>query len=111
MLGQGFTSGVSDSSGRIFVYEVSGLRQSETTALSQAPIRTSDNQFFQVPYSRMNQEMQRILALGGKIVDIQPLNSQSAAAVVSNAPSKEAPSKEASSEQAPSEQAPSEQAA
>ncbi len=75
MLGQGFTSDVSDASSRIFVYEVAGLSQNDRTTLSQTPIRASGNQFFQVPYSRMNQEMQRISALGGKIVDIKPWNS------------------------------------
>lgn len=86
MLGQGFTGGVSDSNRRIFVYEVAGLSQNDMTALSQAPIRTSDNQFFQVPFSRMNQEMQRILSIGGTIVNIQPLNARNAAAAADKAP-------------------------
>ncbi|MEM6868048.1 MAG: phycobilisome linker polypeptide [Cyanobacteria bacterium P01_C01_bin.121] len=75
MLGQYFASGVSESSRRIFVYEVAGLSENDMTALSQAPIRTSQNQFFQVPFSRMSREMQRILSLGGKIVNIQPLDA------------------------------------
>lgn len=78
MLGQYFASGVSESSRRIFVYEVAGLSENDMTALSQAPIRTSQNQFFQVPFSRMSQEMQRILLLGGKIVDVKPLGARNA---------------------------------
>jgi len=96
MLGQCFTSGASDLEGRIFVYEVAGLSQNETTALSQAPLRTSDNQSFQVPFSRMNQEMQRILSLGGKIVNIQLLNSKKAVSTASEASSeKEMPAEKA----------------
>ncbi|MEL6815554.1 MAG: phycobilisome linker polypeptide [Cyanobacteria bacterium J06598_3] len=75
MLGQSATSGLSGIDSRIFVYEVAGLRQNEITSRAQAPIRTSDNQRFQVPFHRMNEEMQRILLLGGKIVDIRPLDS------------------------------------
>lgn len=79
MLGQFSTSGISDLNSRIFVYEVAGLSQNDVTTLSQVPIRNSHNQFFQVPLSRMNHEMQRILSLGGKIVNVRPLNSQQAA--------------------------------
>ncbi len=80
MLGQCSVGGASDLNSRIFVYEVAGLSQSEATTLSEAPIRASHNQIFQVPFSRMNQEMQRILALGGKIVNVQPLNAEQAVA-------------------------------
>jgi len=40
------------------------------------PIRSSATVFFTVPENRMNQEMQRITRLGGKIVSIQPLNAE-----------------------------------
>ncbi|KPQ35436.1 MAG: phycocyanin-associated rod-terminating linker protein CpcD [Phormidesmis priestleyi Ana] len=76
MLGQCSIGGASELNSRIFVYEVAGLSQNEVTTLSQAPIRASHNQFFQVPFARMNQEMQRILLMGGKIVNIQPLSVQ-----------------------------------
>lgn len=89
MLGQCSTGGVSGSNSRIFVYEVAGLSQNEMTTLSQVPIRTSHNQFIQVPFSRMNHETQRILALGGKIVTVQPLNSERAAATASKAEASE----------------------
>lgn len=56
---------------RLFIYEVIGLRQSEGEP-SDSSIRRSGSTFFKVPYSRMNQEMQRILRLGGKIVSIRP---------------------------------------
>ena len=79
---------MSESNRRIFVFEVAGLSQNERTTLSQTPIRTSGNQFFQVPYSRMNQEMQRILALGGQIVSVQPLSTANATAAASKAASR-----------------------
>lgn len=60
---------------RMFVYEVVGLRQNEETDKTNYPIRQSGSVFITVPYSRMNQEMQRITRLGGKIVSIQPLTS------------------------------------
>ncbi|WP_338430595.1 ferredoxin--NADP reductase [Synechococcus elongatus] len=56
---------------RLFIYEVIGLRQTDGEP-SDSSIRRSGSTFFKVPYSRMNQEMQRILRLGGKIVNIRP---------------------------------------
>ncbi|HEY9822179.1 MAG TPA: ferredoxin-NADP reductase [Candidatus Sericytochromatia bacterium] len=64
---------------RIFVYEVVGLRQNEQTDKLNYPIRRSGSVFITVPYSRMNQEMQRITRLGGKIVSIQPLTADNGA--------------------------------
>lgn len=78
MLGQHATSGTSTVDSRIFVYEVTGLSQNEVTAQSRSPIRSSNSQFLQVPFHRMNEEMRRILRLGGEIVDIRPLNASSA---------------------------------
>jgi ferredoxin--NADP+ reductase len=60
---------------RLFVYEVEGLRQNAETDKMGYPIRQSGSVFITVPYSRMNQEMQRITRLGGKIVAIRPLDS------------------------------------
>jgi ferredoxin--NADP+ reductase len=60
---------------RMFVYEVVGLRQNQETDKVNYPIRKSGSVFITVPYSRMNQEMQRITRLGGKIVSIQPLTA------------------------------------
>lgn len=57
---------------RLFIYEVEGLRQSKETDSMGYPIRRSGNVFITVPYSRMNQEMQRITRLGGRIVSIRP---------------------------------------
>jgi phycocyanin-associated rod protein len=62
------------NSSRNFRYEVVGLRQSEETEKNNYPIRSSASVFITVPESRMNQEMQRITRLGGKIVSIQPLS-------------------------------------
>ncbi|HBB32559.1 MAG TPA: ferredoxin-NADP reductase [Cyanobacteria bacterium UBA8803] len=56
---------------RLFVYEVVGLRQNTETDKMGYPIRKSGSVFITVPYSRMNQEMQRINRMGGKIISIQ----------------------------------------
>jgi sulfite reductase alpha subunit-like flavoprotein len=58
----------------MFLYEVSGMRQNEETDKNGFPIRNSGSVFIKVPYSRMNQEMQRITRMGGQIVSIKPLN-------------------------------------
>ena len=39
------------------------------------PVRNSGTVLIQVPYDRMNSEMQRIARLGGKIVNIRPLTT------------------------------------
>lgn len=59
---------------RNFVYEVEGLRQSETTDKLNNPIRSSGTVYITVPYARMNQEMRRITRMGGKIVSIKTLS-------------------------------------
>jgi ferredoxin--NADP+ reductase len=62
-----------EAGSRVFVYEVVGLRQNETTDQMGYPIRQSGSVFMRVPYNRMNQEMRRIARMGGKIVNIQLL--------------------------------------
>ncbi|MBC6477894.1 MAG: ferredoxin-NADP reductase [Hormoscilla sp. GM7CHS1pb] len=59
---------------RVFLYEVVGLGQSQNTDNMSYPIRSSGSTLIKVPYNRMNQEMQRITRLGGKIVSIKHLN-------------------------------------
>ena len=66
-------NGVSSASSRMFRYEVVGLRQNDETDKNNYEIRRSGSIFVTVPYSRMNEEMQRITRLGGKIVKIEPL--------------------------------------
>jgi sulfite reductase alpha subunit-like flavoprotein len=75
MLGQVVNgrTGINPSSNRYFRYEVVGLRQSEATDSMDYPIRSSASTFVTVPYSRMNEEMQRITRMGGKIVNIKPV--------------------------------------
>ena len=75
MLGQSAVQGqaISSSDNRMFVYEVEGLRQNDQTEGRSYSIRNSSTQQFQVPYSRMNEEMRRVTRLGGKIVNIRPL--------------------------------------
>jgi CpcD/allophycocyanin linker domain len=70
---------------RIFVYEVTGLRQNDETESNTYSVRNSGVTSMQVPYNRMNSEMVRITRLGGKIVNIYPINQAPKAAV---APSK-----------------------
>ncbi|MBW4552882.1 MAG: phycobilisome linker polypeptide [Aphanocapsa sp. GSE-SYN-MK-11-07L] len=74
MLGQSVLTRASSSSSdnRVFVYEVSGLRQNDQTDKNSYPVRNSSNIFIQVAHSRMNEEMRRITRLGGKIVGIHP---------------------------------------
>jgi phycocyanin-associated, rod len=68
----------SPSGNRIFLYEVEGLRQNDETDQTSYPIRKSGSVFMKVPYSRMNEEMQRITRMGGKIISIQPLAAHGA---------------------------------
>lgn len=78
MLGQvaGFNQSNTNAGNRFFRYEVTGLRQNEETDQSSYSIRKSGSVFMTVPYNRMNEEMQRITRLGGKIVSIHPLTVQ-----------------------------------
>jgi phycocyanin-associated rod protein len=78
MLGQsviGRSTTNASSGSRIFCYEVQGLRQSDENDKNDYPFRQSGSVFIKVPYSRMNEEMQRITRMGGKIVSIKPWNS------------------------------------
>jgi len=58
---------------RVFVYEVAGMRQSQATSQANYAIRKSGSVFITVAYNRMNEEMRRILRLGGKILSIKSL--------------------------------------
>lgn len=64
-----------DYGSRLFIYEVEGLRQNQETDKMDYPIRRSGPVYITVPYSRMNQEMQRIARMGGKIVGIHPMTA------------------------------------
>lgn len=66
----GGRTGTAPSANRCFRYEVTGLRQSEDTDGIDYQIRSSGSVFITVPYARMNEEMQRITRMGGKIVNI-----------------------------------------
>lgn len=69
-LGSGRLSGAEN---RMFRYEVEGMRQTYENDQLSYPIRASGSFFITVPYNRMNEEMQRINRMGGRIVSIQPL--------------------------------------
>jgi phycocyanin-associated rod protein len=77
MLGSSLMSGSSSSpsQNRVFVYEVTGLRQNDENDNNSYPFRSSSSVFIKVPYSRMNEEMLRISRMGGKIVNIRPLEA------------------------------------
>lgn len=72
------TGGLNSAGSRVFRYEVVGLRQSDENDKNNYEIRNSASVFVTVPYSRMNEEMQRITRMGGKIVNIEPLTAESA---------------------------------
>jgi sulfite reductase alpha subunit-like flavoprotein len=67
------SSSLGDAANRMFRYEVEGMRQTYESDQLSYPIRKSGSFFISVPYSRMNEEMTRILRMGGKIVSIQPM--------------------------------------
>ncbi|HHP7229830.1 MAG TPA: phycobilisome linker polypeptide [Xenococcaceae cyanobacterium] len=60
---------------RIFVYEVTGLKQNQFNDSNDYAFRSSSTTFISVPYGRMNKEMQRIGKMGGTIVNIQSLDT------------------------------------
>lgn len=62
-----------------FRYEVVGLHQNEETDKMGFPIRSSGSVFVTVPRNRMNEEMQRISRMGGKIVSISAVDASSKA--------------------------------
>ncbi len=64
---------------RYFQYEVVGLRQSDATDNTDYSIRSSASTTFTVPYNRMNEEMQRITRMGGRIVNIRPWTAEAVA--------------------------------
>ena len=74
MLGQSALVGSASnpSASRVFLYEVTGLRQNEINDQNSYPVRRSGSVFIRVPYRRMNEEMQRITRMGGTIVNITP---------------------------------------
>ncbi len=63
-----------ESGSRLFRYEVVGLRQNAETDKTSYPIRRSGSTFITVPYDRMNEAMQRITRMGGRIINIQPVD-------------------------------------
>ncbi len=106
--GLGSNTSLNSASSRMFRVEVQGLRQTYQSDKLSYPIRQSGSVFISVPYSRMNEEMQRINRLGGKIVSIQPLvvaESASPAkeeATAANQPAKTSTRKSSSSKSAKS---------
>jgi ferredoxin--NADP+ reductase len=81
-------AGNSAANSRLFIYEVIGLRDSNSSESANGKIRRSGSQLITVPYQRMNQEMRRIANLGGKILSIRPFaaTSESNPVASENAP-------------------------
>jgi phycocyanin-associated rod protein len=79
MLGQMVGSVTNPSASRVFLYEVAGLRQNTDNDNNNYQFRSSSSVFIQVPYSRMNEEMQRISRMGGTIVSIKSVADVGAA--------------------------------
>lgn len=77
MLGKSAIGGRASSSAnnRVFVYEVTGLKQNQESDRNSYAFRHSSSVFVSVPYNRMNQEMQRIGKMGGTIINIQSLDA------------------------------------
>ncbi len=69
---------------RLFIYEVEGFRQNGSSNGSGERIRRSGSTFITVPYHRMNQEMRRILGMGGRIVNIRPADADGFRAIESD---------------------------
>ncbi|AFY94675.1 ferredoxin--NADP reductase [Chamaesiphon minutus] len=94
------SAGNSAANNRLFIYEVIGLRDTQTSEGNSNKIRRSGSSFITVPYQRMNQEMRRIAKLGGKILSIRPFAAETEAVATA---SDEAPV--ANTEAAPAETA------
>jgi ferredoxin--NADP+ reductase len=73
------SSNTDSAANRLYVYEVEGFNQGNQTNGLNAPFRVSGPVKFTVPYSRMSQETQRIMRLGGKIINIYPAGDEAMA--------------------------------
>ncbi len=71
---------LNDADNRMYRYEVAGVRQTYQSDKLSYPIRRSGSFFVTVPYGRMNEEMQRINRMGGRIVKIEPLTLENSSA-------------------------------
>jgi len=78
MYGQTTVSTPNSAASRMYRIEVEGMRQSSESDKQSYAIRKSGSVFFTVPYSRMNEQVRRINRMGGKIINIQPLNTEPA---------------------------------
>lgn len=90
---------------RLFIYEVEGLRQNSETDKMDYPIRRSGSVFITVPYARMNQEMQRITRMGGRIVSIRPADDSVANGKAASSSGTESPQVQSAEETKPMTQA------
>ncbi len=94
MLGRSILNSTTSGDGRMFVYEVAGLRQNDQTDNANAAIRSSHNMLAPVPFNRMSEFMRRINRQGGKIVAIHE-SMEAATAAMENTEAKSAKTKSA----------------
>ena len=71
MLGSSILASGNSADSRVFVYEVAGLRQNDSTENNNHDIRHSSTVLMPVPFNRMGDFMQRMNRVGGKIVGIR----------------------------------------
>lgn len=76
MYGQNTVTSPNSADSRMYRIEVQGMHQ--TSDSNGYPLRQSGSFFINVPYNRMNQQMQSINRMGGKIVNVEPLSYESA---------------------------------
>jgi phycocyanin-associated rod protein len=64
---------LNDASNRVYRIEIEGMRQNVNPDKVSYSIRNSGRTFITVPYNRMNEQLQRINRMGGKVLSIEPL--------------------------------------
>lgn len=72
---------LNSSANRMFRIEVEGMGQNIDPDTVSYRVRSTRKTYLSVPYNRMNQEMQRINRMGGKILSIEPLTNNGASEV------------------------------
>ncbi|MCW6036407.1 phycobilisome linker polypeptide [Spirulina subsalsa FACHB-351] len=88
MYGQTTVANVGENA-RMFRIEVEGMRQNGETNKRKFPVRRSGSTFITVSYDRMSDEYKRITRLGGRIVNIQPLDGSESSEAPAAAESEE----------------------
>lgn len=64
---------LNNANSRVYRIEIEGMRQNVNPDKVSYSIRNSGRTFISVPYNRMNEQLQRINRMGGKVLSIEPL--------------------------------------